>query len=179
MSCSGVDVAVRTRPFDSLRSAAEMTLRIELARDTITADDNAIVAVHYYIVNGSQPTTFDNNPGFFRIRIENEGGSPIAPVRVAYPVTGFWGSTTLELPARAVLGQVIDLRCIQDRAGYAGDPIEPVDCLVMYQLNRPGMYRVIIEYDGPGYRWDTDSGTQQIVDSERQLADTASLIVRS
>ena len=165
-------------------------LRIDIPRDTISADDRGAVEMHYYIINGPRAAIFDNAPGSYEIRVERIDGESVPPVVVTSPVTGSQGQTTMELPARAVLGQVMNLRCIQDGAGYRGDPSAPDRCLGLYKLDQAGSYRVILQYEGPDLQWPKpvpgnapmDSGAAnaraiQVVEAGRRLADTASLVV--
>jgi hypothetical protein len=63
----------------------------------------------------------------------------------------------MELPAASALVQRQNLRCISD-AGYVTTPKRsPDDCLAMYALDTPGLYRVVVEYFGREVWADIDS----------------------
>lgn len=125
---------------------AEVALRLVLAEDTLGTAARKGEILYYYIVNGSSPRQLDLNPGNFRITVRTESGDVVKPSNVASPASGSWGQTTLMLPARAILGQALDLRCIRDGAGYSGDPLEKEDCLGGYRLHVPGVYEIILQY---------------------------------
>lgn len=166
-----------------------MTFQIVLARDTISPDDNQAVELYYYVVNGTRRVTFDNDPGRYKIRLERQNGQAVPPAYVTSPVTGMLGRTTMVLPARAILGQVVDLRCLRDGAGYRGDMSAQEGCLRRFALDSAGIYRVILEYDGTDYRRRQTTNAESVaagaakadkqphVDDSLQMADTATLVI--
>jgi len=180
-------------PLSMLKVDSGTKLVLKLPRDTIAADDQAAIEVSYYVVNGPKQTTFDNEPGFYNLHVETVDGRPVNPTNPNSPASGSLGETRISLPARAVLGQVVNLRCIQDGAGYAGgDPAaSAATCLGSYPLHDRGSYRIILEYSGPDFRWQqpereagrgtpaVDTGaTLRVIPGARHMADTAVLVVR-
>ena len=166
-------------------------LVVALPRDTISADDNAAIEVHYYVVNGPKRITFDNNPGFYSLQVQTSEGQPVTPSNATAPVTGSIGPTRIELPARAILGQVVDLRCVRDEAGYGGDPTASDACLGGYPLHERGSYRIILEYWGPEFKWQPPEttggrgtpaadtgGILKTIPRGRHMADTVTLMVK-
>jgi hypothetical protein len=182
----------RTRPWTAddfePRADEHVMLQVVLPRDTVDQGYPGAVEVFYYVVNGAEPMTLDNRPERWQVRLETQDGRPVAPTVVSSPATGMLGDTRLMLPARGILGQVVNLRCIRDGAGYVGDPTEREECLGFYDLDRAGVYRVILEYTGPDHRVpvrdsasvSTDTATRGGSRSEPgtfQMADTATLVV--
>lgn len=184
------DISPAEMSVPMLRVDSGTKLVVVLPRDTIALHDNAPVEVHYYVVNGPQRITLDNDPGFYSVRIETSAGRPVRPTGDLSPASGSLGQTRMELPARAILGQLVNLHCIQDGAGYSGgDPAASDACLGSYPLQESGSYRVIIEYAGPEFRWEqgprsgstaaVDTGaTLKAISNARKMADTAVLVVR-
>lgn len=178
-------IRIRTVVSPELGSGRSSALRVVLPKDTVQARDRAPLKIAYYIINGANPIQFDNNPGFYEVRVETDKGSLVQPNRLAAPAGGSWGETRQVLPAGAVLGQVLNLRCIQDGAGYGGDPLTASeDCIAVYGLEQPGSYRVVMRYEGPTIEWDSaevdgaaaDTGGG-VRNARLVLSDTASLIV--
>jgi len=180
-------------PLSMLKTDSGTKLVLSLPRDTIAADDQTPLAVNYYIVNGPGRTTFDNEPGLYNLRVQTADGRLINPSNPSSPAAGSLGETRISLPARAILGQVVNLRCIQDGAGYAGgDPAgASADCLGSYPLHERGSYLIILEYSGPDFTWQqpakaskrgtaaVDTGAAlKVIPGARHLADTANLVVR-
>jgi len=174
-------------PLD-LGSQDSVRLTAFLPRDTVASEDDTALTVYYYVVNGDEPIEFDNDPALFRLRVQRQDGSPVSPNQISSPAGGSWGDTRHTLPAGAVLGQVLNLRCIRDGAGYGGNHRTAAeDCLAVYDLKQPGLYLVIIEYDGPSFSWrardlgnaaaDTAGGAQRAALKNLRIADTASLMV--
>lgn len=166
-----------------------MKLRVVLPRDTIAADDHAAVEVYYYVINGPSEVVFDNGPGFYSVRLQTLAGQDLRPIDTTAPVTSSMGpfQTRIALPARAVLGQVVNLRCVADAGGYLGDPIQASTCLGRYRLEERGSYRVIVEYAGPEFRLEQqqrkagsgfDTAFLKEVPQGRHMADTAKFVVR-
>jgi hypothetical protein len=183
------DLVSPEHKYAMLKVDSGIALQVGLGRDTIRVGDQAPVELHYTVVNGPQPSRFDNEPGNYEIRLERADGRPVPPVFITSPVTGASINAVLFLPARAVFGQVMDLRCIQDRAGYGSDPSRPPRCLGLYKLDEPGAYRVILRYEGDDLtrqptRRSTmmDSVTKETSQEQEailRMADTATLIVET
>jgi hypothetical protein len=142
-----------------------LELRAFLTADTITS--GSPIEVVYFVINGPTPTPFLNNPDIIAVIVELDDGG-MAPVRSGYAVLGSWGSMVeMTLPAYGVLGQREDLRCIQN-AGYAPRGPQGGDCEIEYDLDTPGVYRVIVRYSPPRVgRY-----------AHQPIADTATLVVR-
>lgn len=170
-----------------------LRLVVFVSRDTIAASDQTAVEVNYLVVNGPKRVMFDNEPGLFSVQIWSSKGQIVSPDSAASPASGSLGETKLVLPARAVLSQVLNLRCIADGAGYGGaDPATASDrCLGSYSLRTRDSYRIVVDYRGPDLRWqqavttdrragsrlDTDNVLQSMLRA-LHLADTAVLVVR-
>jgi len=179
-------------PLSMLKVDSGTKLVLSLPRDTIAADDQAAIEVNYYVVNGPKRTTFDNEPGFYSLQVQTSGGRPVNAINPSAPATGSLGDTRISLPARAILGQVVNLRCIQDGAGYAGgDPAgAAAPCLGGYPLRERGTYRIIIEYSGPdfgsqqaeraaGSNAAADTGARlKAIPGARHMAATATIVVK-
>ena len=122
-----------------------LVLRAMARRPVVARGEPAEIVVT--IVNGSTPSLFMNDPDQLGIWLENEDGAAVEVVD-GFATTGSWGEVVqLVLPARAMLTQVYDLRCL--RSGYetrAGSP-----CGMVYDLSEPGRYRAIVRYSGPAY----------------------------
>ncbi len=69
------------------------------------------------------------------------------------------------LPANAILGQLVDLACVEPGYGSTGGR---ASCEYSYDLTEPGTYRIITVYERP---------LAGIV--ETRLVDTAQVVVRS
>lgn len=115
-----------------------LSLQIALSADTVAAGDTAGLYLQYYVVSGASSSRFDNSPGMFASRVERESGEVVDGEFVTHPLNRRMGNTRVVIPARGALGQVINLRCIQDAAGYGGDPLNPDVCLGFYKFDRPG-----------------------------------------
>jgi hypothetical protein len=192
-STSPRNTSAARSPLSRLKADSGTKLVLSLVRDTIVADDQAALEVNYYIVNGPKRTTFDNEPGFFRLQVQTVDGRPINPSNPSSPASGSLGETKISLPARAILGQVVNLRCVQDGAGYAGgDPAGvSTNCLGSYPLHERGSYRIVLDYSGPEFTWQQAAGatgrgaaaldtgaTLKVIPNARHMADTAILVVR-
>ena len=184
--------ASTAHPAHSFRVDSGLKLVVVMGRDTIRPDEQASIEVNFYVVNGPQLTTFDNDPGFYTVRVETSDGRPVNLVDPNGPASGSLGETRISLPARATLGQVINLRCLADGGGYAArDPAGSSRiCLGSYPFRESGKYQVIVDYLGPEFRWqrlpmprggnaavDT-GGTLTTLAGARHMADTAILVVR-
>lgn len=189
--CSrGTPVTHGAREFPILdaRPDTGLVLRAALHRDTISVRDRSPVEVSYFVINGGSERVFDNEPGRFLFTVQRVNGAVIPPARMSPPVTGTWGPRVKPvLPARATLGQVEDLRCIEG-AAYGIAPGAPRECLASYSFDEPGTYRVVVQYQGPDVWPDLDSlmaaDTGKIdleaggpVAEGRRLADTVTLVV--
>jgi len=191
-SDSQSDIRLRGSALPLLKVDSGATVVIALARDTIAPSDRAAVEVYYYVVNGPRRTIFDNDPGFYSLHVQTSEGFSAGPTNVTAPITGSLGQTRMSLPARAIFGQVVNLRCIQDGAGYGeGDPAGWGACLGGYSLHEPGSYRIVLEYWGPDFKWQQakESGGSEIAAADtgavlevlpraRHMADTVTLVVR-
>ena len=119
-------------PF-SITADSDVALVGRLPRDTVFLADSSPLLLHYYIANGPAGTWFENQPGLFFFDIQKLDGTSIVGPEVTHPKTGTYGTTRLFLPARAVLGQVVNLRCIQDGLGYwVREPGGWGDCLARF-----------------------------------------------
>lgn len=163
-------------------------LRVVLPQDTIKGGGRADVPFYFYVINGPSPLMFDNEPGTFTVSVHAQSGNTIEPVFVMSPVLASYGETTLDLPARAILGQVMNLACISDGAGYGGDPLDGKQCLGYFQFDQPGTYRVVLSYEGDLLRWprmeegatgmDTASKVRpERIRGGRRMSDRATLVV--
>ena len=180
------------RPTDNLsllalRSDTGMELRIGLRRDSIHVGDREPVELVYVVANGPKPTRFSNEPGRFLVRLENATGAEISPASAGPPVTGSWGrDVEFLMPGSSVLGQAMNLRCIEHGAGYGEAPSED-DCVASYEFRTPGEYRLILQYYGPevwpnldSLKSNTPAGQVPRVEpvaQGRRMADTARLVV--
>jgi hypothetical protein len=186
--CSGPDrqPVSRAGAFNP-RTDGRITLQVELPRDTVSRGDRSAVQFFYYVVNGPEPVRFSNQPGNWQIRLETQDGTAVPGTFVTSGATG-WLDAHFVLPARAIFGQVGDLRCFRDAAGYTGDPVAGEECLGFYELDRAGTYRIIVEYSGPDLRQaplddknaaeDTATVTRRRPDPPSfRMADTATLVV--
>lgn len=148
------------------RTGLGLELRATLRDDTITRGDRKPAEVVYVVANGPSPTPFVNDPTLFLIKVEEPTGRLVPYTGAAGPVLGSWGAQTrIVLPARAILVQVEDLRCLND-ASYATTK-EPISCVMSYNLDVTGTYRVIVEYHG-----------LEVAGTGPVLADTVPLVVR-
>lgn len=169
-SCSAVSSppgdGASTRPtLLEMRRAPGLEMRVLLSQDTI--DARGPVEVWYFVVNGPTPTPFLNNPSLIGVWVETENGqhAPVSRSSSASPSPG--DQAEMVLPAHGVLGQKENLRCVRN-AGYAASGPDNLECVVAYQLNRPGRYHVIVRYTPP-----SEGRFAHPV-----IADTALLVVR-
>jgi hypothetical protein len=145
-------------------SAAEgrrpgLLLRTALVRDTLPP--GVPVRLQYFLLNGPTLTFLDNSDAVYFL-IFTEAGDTVIPSFSEGSLTfteGFEGQ--LVLPRGAILGQTVDLSCIEI-ALYARSQ----DCWYGYKLTEPGRY--LIE---TLYRPSWVAGAQ--------LRDTAYLVVRA
>jgi hypothetical protein len=191
-ACKGHQSApTGTASLKSLRVDSGVRVVALLPRDTIDASDQAPVILDYYVVNGPKATQFDNDPLSYTFRVETFEGREIRAVERNGPASGSYGETKLNLPARALLRQSINLRRIADGAGYGGlDPMKAASvCLTRYSLQDRGKYRIIVDYTGRELSWRQDtpvsskaaadtSAVSHSVPNARHLSDTAILVVR-
>lgn len=185
LGCSGEQEQQKWSVPLAVRSQSGLSLAVSVPHDSITLASEAVY-LEYHIVNGTKPSRFDNNPGLFEVRVESDEGRAVEPVFITAPLLRSMGSTQIRLPARSSLSQVINLKCIQDAAGYGGDPLDPDECLGFYEFDQPGNYRIILMYTGPSLDHPENEGTGaanvqgSAIQNEApnlQLADTATLIV--
>lgn len=171
----------------ALKPDTGLELRVGLRRDSVNVGDREPVELLYVVANGPKPTRFSNEPGRFLVRLENATGAEIPPASAGPPVTGSWGrDVEFLMPGSSVLGQVMNLRCIEHGAGYGEAPSKD-DCIASYDFRTPGEYRLILQYYGPEV-WPnldslkTNTPAGQVPQAEpiaqgRRMADTARLVV--
>ena len=188
----GNNSSART-PLSMFTVDSGVKLVITLPRDTIASDDQSPIDVNYYVVTGPTELIFDNNPGLYDLHVLTADGRLVKPTIERYTASMMIGETKLSLPARAMLGQALNLRCVQDEAGYGGgDPAGASDsCLGGYPLHERGSYRIIINYRGPDLRWRRPTSAAEssravfgkraileVIPDARHLADTATIVVK-
>ncbi len=111
--------------------------KVCLAKDTVRVGEP--IVMHYFIVNGRDPVRLNNQDGFF-VRLESESGDSV-PLYSQGSMTHSDGDAPLfTLPARGILGQTVDLTCMQV------DPYHPGACWWGYKPHQPGRYRVIASF---------------------------------
>jgi hypothetical protein len=135
-----------------------LRLRTALVRDTVPPDTP--IRLQYFLVNGPTLTLIDNSDAVYFL-VFTEAGDTVDPSFSEGALTfteGFLGQ--LVLPRGAILGQIVDLSCI-DIVSYA--PLK--GCWYGYKLTEPGRYLIETVYTNR-------------LGGDTQLRDTAYLVVR-
>jgi hypothetical protein len=162
-----------------------LELRVILGRDTISAEDRAPVPIFYSVANGSTESVF--YPDRFEFSVMKSDGSPLEPFSANPPPLTTQPQTKMDLPPYILVGQVQDLRCIVEGRDVSDRRSRPL-CIARYDLRAPGIYRVIVDYNGRDDYGDLDSliaaaesGKVHYPIQPRarglRLADTATLVV--
>jgi hypothetical protein len=136
-----------------------LSLRTALVQDTVPP--GAPIRLQYFLINGSRLTFIDNSQAVYFL-VLTQAGDTIMPTFSEGGITfteGYRGQ--LVLPRGAILGQTVDLSCIEI-ALYA----ERQGCWYGYKLTAPGRYLIETGYSKRG------------MGDPYRLVDTAYLVVR-
>jgi len=119
-------------------STAGRTFKVCLALDTVRLGQPAYL--HYFIANGPEAVRLNNQDGFF-VKIESDAGDSVRVYSKGSLTHSDGDASVFTLPAWGILGQTVDLTCMQV------DPYHSGPCWWGYKLERPGRYRVIASFN--------------------------------
>jgi hypothetical protein len=192
-ACLGSDEPTRQARLALLiapRSEKGVALRAIARQDTSRAGAEEPVEIIYAIVNGPRPSTFDNHPGSYSFHLTAPDGRPAESLGGAGPALGYMGDFLVRLPTGSTLLQRQDLQCVSDGA-YDEELPSSTDCLARYSLTMPGVYRLIVAYEGPdswpnidsarasAARGESRPGTYSPLTVGLRLADTVTFTVKA
>lgn len=101
------------------------------------------IEIAYFVRNGPTRMPFRNDPEFYHFTIMGPDGVAMTPLEGPEP--GSLGSVPdLVLPARGIVGGVVDLSCA--RPGFATQAVTDEVCSWKYDFRSVGRYRMVAHY---------------------------------